>query len=272
MMGKRLFYICGKGCKRKTEEQCMNKRGNIVLGNDYDSWYDYGIKEPITSDITPKTNTHLLLCGLSGSGKSYALLRFFREVVQVGSPQDEYYFGDFKQDDSFAFLRKCNHYYPYKKVLDALNIVYEKMHRRQSGEDNSRYGITLIIDEYAAFILALQGEDKKKATEAMNKVSEILMLGRSLAVRIVIAVQRADAKIFENGARINFGIIVVLGSALKSSYEMVMPKEFIEEVGERKFKTGEGILLLQGAELHFIKIPLVKDMQTMQEICVKALS
>lgn len=36
----------------------MNKRGNIVLGNDYDSWYDYGIKEPITSDITPKTNTH----------------------------------------------------------------------------------------------------------------------------------------------------------------------------------------------------------------------
>ena len=157
-------------------------------------------------------------------------------------------------------------------MLDALNIVYEKMHRRQSGEDNSRYGITLIIDEYAAFILALQGVDKKKATEAMNKVSEILMLGRSLAVRIVIAVQRADAKIFENGARINFGIIVVLGSALKSSYEMVMPKEFIEEVGERKFTTGEGILLLQGAELHFIKIPLVKDMQTMQEICVKALS
>lgn len=249
----------------------MNKRGNIVLGNDYDSWYDYGIKEPITSDITQKTNTHLLLCGLSGSGKSYALLRCFREFIQAGSPQDEYYFGDFKQDDSFSFLRNCRHYYPYKKVLDALNIVYEKMHRRQSGEDNSRYGITLIIDEYAAFILALQGEDKKKATEAMNKVGEILMIGRSLSVRIVIAVQRADAKIFENGARINFGIIVVLGSALKSSYEMVMPKEFIEEVGERKFKTGEGILLLQGAELHFIKIPLVKDMQTMQETCVKAL-
>lgn len=80
----------------------MNKRGNIVLGNDYDSWYDYGIKEPITSDITPKTNTHLLLCGLSGSGKSYALLRCFREFIQAGSPQDEYYFGDFKQDDSFT--------------------------------------------------------------------------------------------------------------------------------------------------------------------------
>ena len=68
-------------------------------------------------------------------------------------------------------------------MLDALNIVYEKMHRRQSGEDNSRYGITLIIDEYAAFILALQGEDKKKATEAMNKVGEILMInwGKSIS-------------------------------------------------------------------------------------------
>lgn len=243
-----------------------------MLGNDYDSWHGYGIKEPIMTDISPKTNSHILLCGLSGSGKSYTTLKMLKELIQAGSPQEEYYFGDFKQDDSFRFLRKCSHYYPYKKVWDALNITYEKMHRRQSGEDKSRHGITLVIDEYAAFILALQGEDKKKAAEAMNKVSEILIIGRSLAVRLMIAVQRPDAKIFENGARINFGIILVLGSASKSSYEMVASQEVIEEIGGRKFKTGEGILILQGAELHFIKIPMVKEIQAMQEICAKALS
>ena len=61
MMGKRLFYICRKDDKRKIGERCMNKeKQNIILGNDYDSWYGYGIKEPIITDITPKTNTHIL--------------------------------------------------------------------------------------------------------------------------------------------------------------------------------------------------------------------
>ena len=251
----------------------MNKeKQNIILGNEYDWWYGYGIKKPIITDISPKTNSHILICGLSGSGKSFSVLRCLRELIQAGSLQDEYYFGDFKQDDTFAFLRKCSRYYPYKRVLDALNIVYEKMHRRQSGEDKSRYGVTLIIDEYVAFILALQSEDKKKATEAISKISELLMVGRSLSVRAVLALQRGDAKVFENGARINFGIILVLGSALKSSYEMVMPKEFIEEIGERKFKAGEGILLLQGSELHFIKIPIVRNIEEMQRLCIQALS
>lgn len=235
-------------------------------------WQESGIKVPLYTDISPATNSHCLISGLSGSGKSYALLRLFRELVQSDSQQDEFYFGDFKQEDSYSFLRQCVYYYPYKKVLEAVNLVYEKMHRRQSGEEKDRHSITLILDEYAAFILALQGEDKKKATEVMNKISEILMLGRSLSVRLIVTVQRSDANLFQNGARINFGIILVLGSALKSSYEMVMPKEFIEEVGERKFKIGEGVLLLQGAELFFIKIPMVRDMGKIQEICVKALS
>ena len=250
----------------------MTKNNFLKLGYDYDAWHGYGKRDALFTDISLKTNSHMILCGMSGSGKSYALVWCLKMLILASPPEAEYYFGDFKQDDTFAFLRKCSRYYPYKRVLDALNIVYEKMHRRQSGEDKSRYGVTLIIDEYVAFILALQSEDKKKATEAMSKISELLMVGRSLSVRAVLALQRGDAKVFENGARINFGIILVLGSALKSSYEMVMPKEFIEEIGERKFKAGEGILLLQGSELHFIKIPIVRNIEEMQRLCIQALS
>lgn len=43
-------------------------------------------------------------------------------------------------------------------------------------------------------------------------------------------------------------------------------------VEDRQFERGEGILLLQGSDLHFVKIPTVRDMEKMQEICVKALS
>lgn len=53
---------------------------------------------------------------------------------------------------------------------------------------------------------------------------------------------------------------------------MLIPKEFIDEIGGRHFKTGEGIALLQGTELHFIKVPIIRNAEKMQMICIDALT
>ena len=106
----------------------------------------------------------------------------------------------------------------------------------------------------------------------MHKVSEILMLGRSLAVRLVIACQRPDASCFPTGSRLNFGIIIIVGAVLESIYSMLMPKELIEKVGDRQFHTGEGVMLWQGSELRFIKIPVIRNEERMKSICVEALT
>ena len=156
-------------------------------------------------------------------------------------------------------MRKCPRYYPYDKTLEALEIVYEIMHKRQSGEDDSRDPITLIWDEYMANILALQSISKKEAEEAMRKVSEILMLGRSLSIRLLISCQRPDASAFPSGSRLNYGIIIIVGASIRSIYEMLIPKEYIDAIGERKFGVGEGIVLLQGSKLGFVKIPKIHD-------------
>lgn len=44
----------------------------------------------------------------------------------------------------------------------------------------------------------------------MRKVSEILMLGRSLGVRLVISCQRPDAAAFPSGSRLNYGVILIV--------------------------------------------------------------
>lgn len=247
----------------------MNSK--LILGYDYDKWHGYGIKDPITVDISPKANSHMLISGISGSGKSYCENILFSKLVQVDN-ESEIYFSDYKQDDQFADLRGCPRYYPYKKSLEALEIVYEKLHKRQMNEDKERHPITLIWDEYMANILALQNEDKKMATVVMNKVSEILMLGRSLSVRFFTSCQRPDAVAFPSGSRLNYGIIMILGAPMRSIYEMLMPAEYINKIEDRDFKTGEGVLLLQGSVMHFIKVPMVKDVNRMQTICVRALS
>ncbi|MDD6571481.1 MAG: hypothetical protein PUF12_03725 [Thermoflexaceae bacterium] len=245
---------------------------DLLIGYDYDAWYGYSEKIPVTVDASTKNNSQTLICGMSGSGKSYLTNQYLARICLHGGADSVVYFSDFKQDDSFAHLRECPRYYPYDKTLEALDEVYEIMHKRQSGEDTSRHFVTLVWDEYMANILALLGTEKKKAELVMHKVSEILMLGRSLAVRLVIACQRPDASAFPTGSRLNFGVIIIVGATLESIYSMLMPKELIDKVGNREFHTGEGVMLWQGSELRFIKVPVIRDEKKMKAICVEALT
>ena len=250
----------------------MISSNELLIGYDYDAWYGYSKKIPISVDASARNNSQTLICGMSGSGKSYFLNQLFARICLHGGTDSVVYFADYKQDDSFLHLREKPHYYPYNRTIEALDEVYEIMHKRQSGEDRTKHFVTLIWDEYMSNILALLGTDKKKAESVMRKVSEILMLGRSLSVRLVIACQRPDAEAFLKGCRLNFGIIIIVGASLESIYSMVMPKELIEKVGNREFRTGEGVMLWQGAELKFIKVPVIRDEEKMKAICIEALT
>lgn len=246
-----------------------NPAPQLTLGYDLDSWKLYREKVPITIDLSPKTNSHILLCGMSGGGKSYLENKLLMSLA-LAEPDGEIYFADYKQDDSFAYLRGCPKYYAYKDTLQALEIVHGRLLARQSGDETHRNPVTLIWDEYMAQMLALISEDKKAAAVVMGKVSEILMLGRSLAVRLIISCQRPDALAFPAGSRLNYGCIVVVGSFIRSIYEMTMP-DTMDKVKDRQFGRGEGVVLLQGSELHFIKVGAVSNPRRMEQICIKAL-
>ena len=129
----------------------------LLIGYDYDAWYGYSEKLPVTVDASTKNNSQTLICGMSGSGKSYLTNQYFARICLHGGEDSVVYFADFKQDDSFAHLRNCPRYYAYDRTLEALDIVYDIMHKRQSGEDESRNFVTLIWDEYMANILSLLG-------------------------------------------------------------------------------------------------------------------
>ncbi|WP_242876005.1 hypothetical protein [Cellulosilyticum sp. I15G10I2] len=250
----------------------MTSSDELLIGYDYDAWYGYGDRIPVVTDASTRTNSQTLIAGMSGSGKSYLTNQYFARICLQGGDDSVCYFSDFKQDDTFAYLRDCPRYYPYDRTIEALEIVYNILHKRQSGEDKLRTPVTLIWDEYMANILALLGTEKKKAEAVMHKVSEILMLGRSLAVRLIIACQRPDATAFPTGSRLNFGVIIVIGAAIESVYSMLMPKELIEKVGNRQFGTGEGVVLLQGSGLRFIKVPVIRNEDKLKAICIDALT
>ena len=245
---------------------CSNQ---LVFGYDFEKWNGYGIKLPISIDLSPSTNSHIILCGLSGSGKSYAEQILIAKLA-LAEPDSEIYFADYKGDPSFAYLHNCSHYYSYTDALSALNIVHKRLCDRQSGCDLTRNPVTLVYDEYMAQMLSLLSQDKKAATAAMSKISEILLLGRSLSVRLIVTCQRPDALAFPAGSRLNYGIVCVLGASASSIYEMLIP-DFKDEIKGKQFQRGEGIIVFQGAEFHHIKIPTVRSMERLQQLCISAL-
>lgn len=206
---------------------------------------------------------------MSGSGKSYMEQELLFRLILADAKNyqkgqnGEYFFCDYKCDSSFAYLMSegSPRYFAYTDTLQAIDLVHSHLMARQAGKESSKCPISLFIDEYMALILNLMGTDKKKAAEVSGKISQILLLGRSPSVRLAIFCQRPDAVAFSAGSRLNFGNIIILGSAAKSIYEMLMP-DFMDELKGRRFGRGEGVVLLQGADLRFIKVPTVRDEET----------
>ena len=137
---------------KKEELYTMKASDMLLVGYDYDAWYGYSEKVPICIDASTKNNSQTLICGMSGSGKSYLTNQYLTRICLHGGADSKVYFVDFKQADSFSHLRKCHRYFPYDKTLDALDEVYEIMHKRQCGEDKSRNYVTLVWDEYLSLI------------------------------------------------------------------------------------------------------------------------
>lgn len=249
----------------------MMKNTELLLGYDYDKWYGYGDKDKITIEISSEKNSHCLCVGKSGSGKSYYTVIMCARIASIDD-LSQIYFADFKLDSTYSFLKGCPRYYSYFDSMQALSNVYEIMHQRQNG-DTSRRPITLFIDEYTAFISALQNRDKKEAEKATRMLSELLMLGRTLAIRIVITTQTAYAEIFPKGSRVNFGVIVILGDyETDNNYEILLPQKYIAQIGERHFGLGEGVVMLQNSQLRYMKVPEITNEEKLQRVCIEALT
>ena len=214
------------------------------------------LRIPIQLEL--ETHCNLLLTGCSGSGKSYALLYLLGNVLK--SYEDiEIYFCDFKNSYDFSFLEDYPHYYSGDNCYDGITEYYRVFcSARQQREFTKKH--LLICDEYPALVNYLQGQDKlnktKYASEVLSAISELLCLGRGIQFYTWIVTQRADNSLFANGARDNFMLVIGLGRLSKEQKGMLFSGE---ELPERIYKKGEGILLADGYPLREVKFPFIRN-------------
>lgn len=222
----------------------------------YERGTDANAPVPVSLDIT--SHCHALVTGASGSGKSYALLYLLGSLIQDDEMVDVY-FCDFKNSEDFAFLEGLQHYYAGDDCYDGVMKFYEEFCNARKNRSNKRRKL-LIFDEYPAFINYLSGIDKrdktKKANDILGVIAEVLMLGRGIGYGIWIVTQRADASLFANGARDNFMIVLGLGRLSKEQKTMIFAGE---EIPDRVFNRGEGMMLADGYSIKEITIPRIRN-------------
>lgn len=172
---------------------------------------------------------HMLIAGGTGGGKTYFILTLIEALLRTNAVL-------FVLDPKNADLADLQAVMPdvyYKKedVLTCIDRFYEEMMKRsedmklmenyRTGENYAYLGLPanfLIFDEYVAFMEML---GTKENAAVLNKLKQIVMLGRQAGFFLILACQRPDAKYLGDGIRDQFNFRVALGRMSEMGYGMM---------------------------------------------------
>ena len=172
---------------------------------------------------------HMLIAGGTGGGKTYFILTIIEALLRTDSIL---YVLDPKNAD-LADLKTVmpNVYYKKDDMISCINNFYDEMMKRsetmksmtnyKTGENYAYLGLSanfLIFDEYVAFMEML---GTKENAAVLNKLKQIVMLGRQAGFFLILACQRPDAKYLGDGIRDQFNFRVALGRMSELGYNMM---------------------------------------------------
>lgn len=216
---------------------------------------------------TWNTNTapHVIIVGATGSGKTY-LSQLLLGKIALYVHDAEIVVMDFKGDDDFLFLKGCKNCCRYAECEDGFQRFFNRFADRQQGKDTSRKMLVLFFDEWASY---LNYQDKKQAEEEKRKMANLLMLGRSFNVHVIISQQRADAQYFST-ARDNLNVVIGLGNLSEESKDMLFHEYKKEMLPNRE--RGTGYMLTNGTNLQAVIVPHISNMEKLHRVIRNAVS
>ncbi|EEU75723.1 FtsK/SpoIIIE domain-containing protein [Enterococcus faecalis] len=172
---------------------------------------------------------HMLIAGGTGGGKTYFILTIIEALLRTKA---KLFILDPKNAD-LADLGTVmeNVYYKKEDISECIDDFYNRMINRslemkkmsnyKTGENYAYLKLEpnfLIFDEYVAFMEMLNNKD---SLVIMNKLKQIVMLGRQAGFFIILACQRPDAKYLQDGIRDQFNFRVALGRMSELGFSMM---------------------------------------------------
>lgn len=172
---------------------------------------------------------HMLIAGGTGGGKTYFILTIIEALLKTNA---KLFILDPKNADLADLNTVMSNVYNQKEdITSCIDAFYEQMMTRsqemknmpnyKTGENYTYLGLEpnfLIFDEYVAFMEMLTN---KESMAIMNKLKQIVMLGRQSGFFLILACQRPDAKYLQDGIRDQFNYRIGLGRLSELGYGML---------------------------------------------------
>lgn len=231
----------------------------IKVGYNWDIWDRRAIRLPIA--IPYLTNIHWLICGNSGSGKSYFVLYLLRNLLQCLGDKVTLWFCDFKSSEDFSFLADYVRYYAGADCKRGLEEFYAEFEAVKSGSVKDEKIRLLFFDEWAGFQVWETSRDKKQSELHKQMLLEVLLMGRSMKCGVTVIMQRNDAAYIQG--REQFFVTVVFGKMSAEMKRMVMGTEELEQ--KEIYLPGEGIIKSDSKGTAFLKVPQLRDLNQVKQ-------
>ena len=196
-------------------EEVQAKDGKLRLMKNV--WWEY--------DKLP----HMLIAGGTGGGKTYFILTIIEALLRTNAVM--YVLDPKNADLADLVVVMPEVYYKKEDITSCIDRFYDGMMERseamklmanyKTGENYAYLGLAphfLIFDEYVAFMEMLT---IKENAAVLNRLKQIVMLGRQAGYFLILACQRPDAKYLGDGIRDQFNFRVALGRMSELGYSMM---------------------------------------------------
>ena len=200
----------------------------------------------------------LLLVGITGSGKSYALMGLIAQLLNWPVHPIVYY-ADPKGSDiavlgsSLAPERTAD---DIDGIIDLLHAFYAAMMERKEemrGQLSGKLGADFtewrlpayifIMDEYAAFQASIS-RDKKRREEVEEILRNVVLMGRQLGFFTWICMQKSDSGDIPTAIRDNLPLKVCLGNAPATTLITIFGRS--ADLPSRHWGKGQGLIFCDG--------------------------
>lgn len=202
--------------QRDIERAAADNR--IILGsfdpNEVGSWY--GLTRPIYCYHDLNRVPHLLVAGRTGAGKSILLRNYISAaklapesyiVVHITTDADMGFSEDIDnvrniplEDAETELERVVKKTLPYREkvLVDAGATDWRELDRTVNGDDKPRRRLLVLVDG----LERLTGTDPFSHSRIMNYLEELLRIGRSLGVHLVLTTQADTPEKLDRGPEI----------------------------------------------------------------------
>ena len=216
----------------------LGGRNDIIIVKCFKGKFDWINSTPWSNDYIPKGdkfivgNTitgfeqidinsfpHILIGGMTGSGKTVLLKQF---LLQCIAKKYNVYIADFKLgvDYPTAWKTRCTFLTSRHEIISTLKDVTEEMEKRQTllsdvgcnniSIYNDKYDkkiprVVFACDELAELLdsTGMDKDDKVQIKEIEGYISKIARLGRASGIHLILATQRPDADILNGQIKSN---------------------------------------------------------------------